>query len=101
MMFEFTICSAIQGYHEYKAIWDNPTIGEVLRCQREVGNSYDTNAVAVIKPIGEHDTIVGHVPRRISASCNAFINQGGVIQCTVIGGRRYNVDLKCLVNCGF
>jgi len=32
-MFEFTICSAIQGYHEYKEIWDNAIIGEELGCQ--------------------------------------------------------------------
>ena len=92
-MYEFIICSAIQGYHEYKDIWENPIIGEELRCQREIGNSHDTLAVAVMKLIDGHSTIVGHVPRKISASCNAFIRRGGIIQCTVIGSRRYNVDL--------
>ena len=92
-MFEFIICSAIQGHHVYKAIWENPIIGEELECQREVGNSHDPLAVAVLKQMDGHDTIVGHVPRRISASCNAFIRRGGTIQCTVIGSRRYNVDL--------
>ena len=48
-MFELTICSTTQGYHEYKEIWDNLIIGEELGCQQEVGNPHDTNAVAVIK----------------------------------------------------
>jgi len=72
-MFEFIICSAIQGYHECKEIWDNPIVGEELGCQWEVGNPHDTNAVAVIKQIDKHDMIVGHVSRRVSTSCNAFI----------------------------
>ena len=27
MRFEFIVYSAIQGYHEYKDIWENPIIG--------------------------------------------------------------------------
>ena len=87
-MFEFIACSAIQGHHVYKTSWENPVIGEELKCQREVGNSHDPLAVATLK----HDTMVGHVSRRISA-CTAFIRCGGTIQCTVTGHRRYNVDL--------
>ena len=30
---------------------------------------------------------------QIAASCNAFIRRGGIIECTVTGNRRYNVDL--------
>ena len=47
----------------------------------------------VIKQRGKYNTIVGHVSRRISASCNAFIRRGGIIQCAVIGSRRYDIDL--------
>ena len=65
-MFEFIICSAIQGHHVYKDIWENPTIGEELKCQREIGNSHDPLAVAVLKQIDGHNTIVGHVSQRIS-----------------------------------
>ena len=92
-MFEFIICSAIQGHHVYKDIWENPTIGEELKCQREIGNSHDPLALAVLKQIDGHNTIVGHVSQRISASCSAFIRRGGIIQYTVIGNRRYNIDL--------
>lgn len=93
-MFEFTITTATQGFHVYKAIWENPVLGEVLKCRREVGNPHDSLAVAIIKLIDGEDTTVGHVPRRISGTCNAFIRRGGTIQCTVIGSRRYNVDLE-------
>ena len=91
MMFEFIVYSAIQGYHEYKDIWENPIIGEELKCQCEIGNRHDPLAMAVVKQMDDHDTIVGHVSHRISASCNAFIRRGGIIQCTVTRNRRYNV----------
>ena len=92
MRFEFIVYSAIQGYHEYKDIWENPIIGEELKCQREIGNRYDPFAVAILKQKDGHDTIVGHVSRKIAASCNAFIRRGGIIECTVTGNRRYNVE---------
>ena len=49
--------------------------------------------MAVLKQIDGHDTIVGHISQRISASCSAFIRRGGIIQSTITGSRRYNVDL--------
>ena len=45
----FSVKSMIRGYHEYKSIWDNPSVGESLICEREVGNCYDTHAVAIKK----------------------------------------------------
>jgi len=36
----------VHGYHEYKNTWDAP-IGELLRCEREVGNIHDTFTVAI------------------------------------------------------
>ena len=42
----------------YKDIWENPTIGEELKCQREIGNSYDPLAVAVLKQIDGHNMLV-------------------------------------------
>ena len=91
-MFSFIISSAVRGFHVYKAIWENPA-PEELGCRREVGSSHDPLSVAVIKQIHEEDTIIGHIPRRISALCNAFIRRGGTIQCTVDGSRRYSADL--------
>ena len=47
----FFVESMICGYSEYKSIWENPSIGESLICEREVGNCYDTHAVAIKKHI--------------------------------------------------
>ena len=45
----FYVESMICGYHEYISIWENPSIGESLICEQEVGNCYDTHAVAIKK----------------------------------------------------
>ena len=74
-MFSFTISSAVRGFHVHKAIWENPAPGEELGCRCEVGNSHDPLSVAVIKQIHEEDTIIGHIPRRISALCNALFDE--------------------------
>ena len=34
----FSVECMIRGYHEYKSIWENPSIGETLICEREIGN---------------------------------------------------------------
>ena len=47
MAFTFSVNSMIRGYHEYLMIWNDPVIGEELRCEREPGNSSDPYAVAV------------------------------------------------------
>jgi len=64
-----------------------------LQCEREVGNSHDPMSVAVKKLIDGENTIVGHVPRRISPLCSVFIRRGGSITCIVDGPRRYSADL--------
>ena len=86
MSFEFDSC--IRGHHIYKDVW-TPVVDEGLNCRREEGNISDPYAVAVIKS----GNIVGHVPRRISAACNLFIQKGGVIVCKVTGLRCYSSDL--------
>ena len=78
-MFSFSISSAIHGFHVYRVIWENLSPREELHCQHEVGNLHNPLSVAVIKQIDGADTIVGHVPQRISALCNAFVRQGGTI----------------------
>ena len=81
---EFSTEGEIHGYHVYQAIW-TPVIDEMLECVREEDNDEDRFAVAVKKS----STIVGHLPRRISALCSAFIRKGGVISCRVTGPRRF------------
>ena len=64
--------------------------GELLDCRREPGNRHDPYAVAVIRS----SVLVGHVPRRISSLCSAFIRRGGTITCQVTDAiRRYSFDL--------
>ena len=38
-------------------------------------------------------TIIGHVPRKISAIYAMFLQTGGTINCTVIRNRQYSRDL--------
>ena len=52
----------IRGYHEYQSIWE-----------AEIGNLCDP----FTKP--ESSTIVGHVPRKMSAICSLFLRKGGSI----------------------
>ena len=58
----FTMDSMIRGHHVYKDIWSS--FIKVLYCQRDVRNYHDPFVVAVCKGT----TVVGHVPRKISAA---------------------------------
>ena len=51
MVLGYRIDYTIYGYHEYQNAWDTP-IGEILSCEKEVGNIHDTFVVA-IKIYGE------------------------------------------------
>ena len=83
--------SAIRGYHVYKEVWPNPFVGEVVRCEHEERNSHDPFAVG-LKKAGTGT--VGHVPHTISCICTLFLRQGGAIDATVTGPRRYSADLE-------
>ena len=73
-------------------------IGEDLSCEREPLNLVDRYAIVVLKD----DTIVGHIPKKISRICVLFIVRGGTIVCTPMGGRRYIFHaLKILVKVYF
>jgi len=89
MEYVFTVEAVICGYHEYKDVWDVP-VGELLQCEREVGNVHDTLAVAIVK---DGSGIVGHCPRKTSALCSIFIRCGSEITCQVTSGRQYLSDL--------
>jgi len=87
-MEEFSIESCVRGHHVYKNIWD-VSVGEELPCKTESGNEKDPYAVAVMR----RHTVVGHLPRKISAACSLFLRRKGTIRCTVTGTRRYSADL--------
>lgn len=84
----FSIEAMVRGYHAYKDIW-TAVHGEELLCQREDGNRVDAFAVAVVKD----ETVVGHVPKKISSVCSLYLRRGGSIVCRVTGPRRYSEDL--------
>ena len=81
---EFSTEGEIHGYHVYQSVW-TPVINEVLQCEREEDNSEDRYVVVVKKS----STIVGHLPRRISALWSVFIRKGGIIRCRVMGSHQY------------
>lgn len=87
-MSTFSFDSMVRGHYVYKDVW-NAVQGDVLECARGTNNRHDPYAVAVLKD----DNIVGHLPRKISASCALFIRRSGVITCTVNGSRRHSADL--------
>jgi len=47
-MFEFTVYSAIQEQYMYKDIWENPVIGEDLKCQRDIVPSTTSYSILMI-----------------------------------------------------
>ena len=88
VIMELSLPSCVRGHHIYKRTW-TPTIGEVLSCERESSNTEDCYAVAVL----QRGTVVGTVPRKISAACSLCLRRGGTIECTVTGVRCYSADM--------
>ena len=85
---ELCVESCVRGHHVFKRTW-TPSVGEELSCKRESGNNKDPYAVAVMR----RGTVVGHVPRKISAACFLFLRRNGTIHCTITGTRRFSGDL--------
>ena len=67
-----------------------PTIRKILQSRRELDNSYDSFAIAII----ENDIIVGHVPQNISVLCDFFLKKRGTISCIIAAPRQYSRDLE-------
>ena len=89
--------SCIQGY---ESIW-SPSAGEELDCGCEPTNTKDPYAVAVLR----RSNVVGHIPRKISATCSLFLRRKGTIPCRI---QRLSDDLPqrglevpcMLISCG-
>ena len=64
----------------------------MLACQRETGITHDPFAVKVMKC----GSIVGHLPKKISSTCSAFLrHRPGVIVCRITDPyKRYSKDLE-------
>jgi len=56
-MEEFTLNSAVRGYHLYQYVW-KPAAGEKLHAEQEFNKAMDKFAVRVIK----NNETVGHLP---------------------------------------
>ncbi len=81
-MGSFSVETVVRGFHVYKEVWD-AAFGEELPCRRDVGNSHDPYAVAMVRA----STTVG------PSICSIFLRRGGSITCTVTGSRHYSGDL--------
>ena len=84
----YEVDSMVRGYHVYRNIWE-AAVGQTLPCQREASNAHDLYAVSVT----ERNTIVGHLPRSISAVCSLFLRRNGTISCEVTGTRHKSSNL--------
>ena len=84
---EFRMTSCVRGYHVYQRVWE-AVIGENLECERETSNEKDRYAVVAKKA----ETIIGHLPKKISRICSLFLSRGGRVVATVTGRRRYSAD---------
>ena len=79
----------ITGYHVYREVW-TPVIGEIMDCQRDKANKYDTHATKIVR----EQCTVGHVPRDISKWISYLLLSGCKISVQIMGGqqnRRNNV----------
>lgn len=65
---ELVVEGCIRRHHVFKSIL-SPIVGERLSCKREIDNEKDPYVVAMIR---DRTTVVGHVPRKISAACSLF-----------------------------
>ena len=84
----FTCDSVIRGYHMYKEIWE-ASCRLVFPCLREVGNAFNPFAVSVVRD----SDIIGHVPRKISATCSLILRNRSTVKCTVTGTHQFSRDL--------
>ena len=75
--------SRVQGYHVYGDSW-TPNVGDLLYCEQESGNLNDVYAVAIKNGV----SVIGHVPRKLSAACSLFLHLGGTMNCEITDNYR-------------
>ena len=66
----FVFDSFIRGYHAYKDMQE-PSLGDVLRLEREITNTNDRFAVAVV----QGSTVVGHIPYNTAPAVSHFMKR--------------------------
>jgi len=55
-----------------------------LNCERESRNPSDLYAVA----IKNGASVIGHIPRKLSAACSLFLSLGGTMNCEIMDNHR-------------
>ena len=65
-------------------------MGEQLPCRREIGINKDQYTVAIIGDC----TMVGHVPKKITAACALFLKRESSIHSIVTGQRCFHLPHK-------
>ena len=77
------------GHDVYMQEWRRKT-----RMPKRGANEQDPYTVAIVKrTAGRKTKVVGHMPRRISATCSLFLQQSGNIECIITGARHCSSDL--------
>ena len=65
-------------------------MGDILNCEWESGNPIDSYAVAIKSGV----SVIGHIPRKLSAACSLFSSLGGITNCEITDNHhRYSADL--------
>ena len=82
------------GYHVYKEIWRTMT-GKVLICPTELSNVADKCTITDRCTIAfvKNESVILHLPQRISKACSIFLIRGGLIHRTVSGNQHYSSNL--------
>ena len=71
--FESYVCG-FHMYHMYQTVW-SPIIGEEnLECRHEEKNEEDEFAIGVYQNDSQKETLVGHMPRKISKFVDKFLS---------------------------
>ncbi len=74
-------------YHEADEVWDELKVGTLLKLERDKGNSYDPNAVAVMyaKPDEEEPYCLGYIPRDDNEDIASFLEMGwsDIFECRI------------------
>ena len=91
------VTSFIRGYHAYQENW-LPRVGESLVLERESLNPVDSYAVTIVRS----GTVVGHVPRNLSALFFHFLTRNGNKGVTEVTGMKvnrgagYGLEIPCV-----
>ncbi|KAG7145969.1 Helicase-like transcription factor [Verticillium longisporum] len=61
----------------------NASAGEIVLCNREPHNQYDSNALQVANVLGDQ---IGHIPRNVAAKLAPYLDRGEIIlECQLSG----------------